>query len=220
MKPPEHLTTYASAMFPDTQHLNMEPPVKLRQIEQETKVLGFDMPSIRETGSLLRTLAASKPGAHILELGTGTGLATCWLLDGMDESAELITIDIDPKVIRVAERNLGEDCRLTIICEDGAKFLVDSNRSFDLIFAGAWPGKFTHLKEAFLRLADDGIYVVDDLLPQESWPENHAPRVPALIDEIQSQPELDVEYRDWATGILIARKHNKRMQSDAAKPPR
>lgn len=43
------------------------------------------------TGSLLRTLVASKPSGMVLELGTETGLATAWLLDGMDAQARLIT---------------------------------------------------------------------------------------------------------------------------------
>ncbi len=184
----------------------MKPPLILGAIERETEELGFDMASVHETGALLRYLAASKPESRVLELGTGTGLATCWLLDGMDRSTELVTVDIDPTVIEVAKRNLGDDQRLSIICEDGAQFLRACDMKFDLIFADAWPGKFSHLNEALSLLADAGLYVVDDLLPQDNWPEGHAPRVPKFIEEIQSRPELEVEYREWASGILIAQK--------------
>ena len=47
------------------------------------------MPSDPLTCTLLRTLAASKPGGQFLELGSGTGLSTAWLLDGMDARATL-----------------------------------------------------------------------------------------------------------------------------------
>jgi hypothetical protein len=30
-----------------------------------------------------------------------------------------------------------------------------------------------------------GIYFIDDLLPQPNWPEGHAPRVPALIEDLE-----------------------------------
>ncbi|MEK7833469.1 MAG: SAM-dependent methyltransferase, partial [Acidobacteriota bacterium] len=51
-------------------------PPALEQIEADTKALGFSMGSERTAGALLRTLAASKPSAQLLELGTGTGIST------------------------------------------------------------------------------------------------------------------------------------------------
>jgi hypothetical protein len=59
-------------------------PPMIEDIERETKQIGFTMGSEPRTGSLLRTLAAMKPAGRILELGTGTGIATAWLLAGMD----------------------------------------------------------------------------------------------------------------------------------------
>jgi len=61
----------------------------------DTETLGFKMASEPQIGSLLRTLAASKPGGRLLELGTGTGVGTAWLLDGMDAAARLETVDND-----------------------------------------------------------------------------------------------------------------------------
>jgi predicted O-methyltransferase YrrM len=82
-------------------------PSMLKNIEAETQALGFAMASGRKTGAFLRTLAAVMPGGSVLELGTGTGLATCWLLDGMDEAASLITVDNDESVVAVARKHLG-----------------------------------------------------------------------------------------------------------------
>jgi hypothetical protein len=48
----------------------------LAAIRQDTEALGFTMMSEPRTGALLATLAASKPGGRMLELGTGTGLGT------------------------------------------------------------------------------------------------------------------------------------------------
>ena len=57
------------------------------EIERRTAELGFDMPSDMRTGALLKALAASKAHGRLLELGTGTGLATACLLAGMDSAS-------------------------------------------------------------------------------------------------------------------------------------
>jgi predicted O-methyltransferase YrrM len=80
------------------------PPQPLREIEADTDAVGFTMKSDHATGSLLRTLAASKPGGALLELGTGTGVATAWILDGMDARASLVSVDNDPQVVALAPR--------------------------------------------------------------------------------------------------------------------
>jgi predicted O-methyltransferase YrrM len=74
---------------------------------------------------------------------------------------------------------------------------------FDLIYADAWPGKFTHLDEALALLKPGGIYVIDDLLPQENWPPDHAPKVPALIDYLESRREFIAARLAWASGLMI-----------------
>ena len=51
------------------------------------------MASDPQTGSFLRALAASKPAANLLELGTGTGLSAAWLLDGMDATSQLDSVE-------------------------------------------------------------------------------------------------------------------------------
>jgi hypothetical protein len=35
-----------------------------------------------------------------------------------------------------------------------------------------------------------GFYVIDDLLPQSNWPDGHAPKVPALVDDIERRDEF------------------------------
>ena len=197
----------SKSMFPDRDQLDMNSPAQLAAIQAATDTLAFDMPSIPQTGALLRALAASKPESRVLELGTGTGIATCWLLDGLDDNGQLVTVEIDPVVQQVAKINLGYDARTNFVEDDAVSFMQHAPKlAFDLIFADALPGKFSELEDALSLLADDGIYVVDDLLPQESWPEDHAPKVPVFIENMMSRPELTVEYWEWASGILLARK--------------
>ena len=67
-------------------------PPALEAILIDTGALGFDMVSEPQVGALLAVLAASKPGGRFLELGTGTGHGTAWLLSGMDSTSSLDTV--------------------------------------------------------------------------------------------------------------------------------
>src|SRR5262250_843182 len=109
------------------------PPV-LSQIQTVTEEIGFQMASDPLTGSLLRTLAATKPAGSILELGTGTGVATAWLLDGMDEHSRLVSVEKDEAVLAVAQKFLGDDRRAGFFHADGAWWLDHAELfRFDLI---------------------------------------------------------------------------------------
>lgn len=182
----------------------MRPPAALAAITRESERLGFTMASAPQTGSLLRTLAASKPSGRFLELGTGTGVATAWLLDGMDDDGHLDSVDNDANVSAVAQRHLGRDARVTFHVVDGSAFLADQKPSqFDVIFADAWPGKFSDLTTTLSLLKRGGVYVVDDLLPQPNWPEGHAPKVPVLIAQLEAQAGFESTSLEWASGLML-----------------
>jgi tRNA(Arg) A34 adenosine deaminase TadA/predicted O-methyltransferase YrrM len=179
-------------------------PAAVDAILHDTDALGFNMASEAKVGALLAAVAASKPGGRFLELGTGTGHGTAWLLSGMDPTSSLETVDSDPKVAAVARRHLGSDSRVTFQVMDGAEFLHQAPRGqFDFIYADAWPGKFSHLDEALALLKTGGIYLIDDLLPQPNWPEGHAPRVPALIERLEHRREFISARLAWASGLMI-----------------
>ena len=72
---------------------NIIVPQYYEQLKSESEKLGFNMPSDLQTGSLLRALAASKPGGRFLDLGTGTGLSLAWLAEGADNTSSLYTVD-------------------------------------------------------------------------------------------------------------------------------
>jgi predicted O-methyltransferase YrrM len=163
------------------------------------------MASEPRTGALLRSLAASKPAGHLLELGTGTGIATAWLLAGMDRNSTLITVDTDPQAQAVARKCLGSDPRLTFVTEDGASFLRrQPPASFDLVFADAMPGKYEALDEALAVVKPGGFYIIDDMLPQPNWPEGHAAKVPVLLDRLASDDRFVIAPMSWASGLVVA----------------
>src|SRR5688572_31498989 len=98
-------------------------PPRYEQMLARSREIAFQMNSDVLTGALLRTLAASKPGSAMLELGTGCGLGTCWILDGMDAASSLVSVDIDPRVQSIAASELDNDRRLSLRLQDGGLFL-------------------------------------------------------------------------------------------------
>ena len=182
----------------------IDPPEVLHSIQEESRSLGFRLASEPMTGSLLRALAASKPGGLLLELGTGTGVGTSWLLAGMTPDARLVTVDNDPAVMDVARRHLSDDERVAFHLEDAAVLIGRLPAAFDLIFADAWVGKFSHLDETLRLLKPGGLYVVDDLLEQDNWPDDHAPKVERLVADLEARGNLVLAKLDWCTGIIIA----------------
>jgi predicted O-methyltransferase YrrM len=179
-------------------------PASLPLLLAGGEALDFRAASEPRTGALLRVLAASKPGGRLLELGTGTGVGTAWLLAGMDDAARLDTVENDEAVAAVARQNLGHDPRVRFHVADGAAWLNGyAGEPFDLIFADTWPGKFHDLQAALRLLAPGGLYVIDDLLPQPNWPEGHAEKIEPLLNQIERTPGLVGVRLAWASGLAV-----------------
>jgi predicted O-methyltransferase YrrM len=186
-------------------------PSTLDAIEADTEGIGFSMSCEEAVGQLLRALAASKPGGRVLELGTGTGAGTAWLLAGMDGSARLETLDNDPECLGVARRHHTADPRVTIFEADGGEWLsaraTDDGPGYDLVFAHTRPGKFTHLDEVLSLVDRGGFYVIDNLARQPagtSAPEDHCLAVEALIENLDSRAGWEsLPLLGWSCGVLV-----------------
>jgi len=180
-------------------------PNEYRDIEQETLKMGFDQSSDGKIGAILEMLCASKINGKFLELGTGTGLCTSWMLKGMDDQSRLLSVENEEGVLSIARKYLGSDSRVEFICEDGENVISRLEpKSFDVVFADTWPGKYNHLSETLKLLKVGGFYVIDDMLPQENWPEGHDIKASRLLETLEQNDDLTLVKMCWSTGILIA----------------
>jgi predicted O-methyltransferase YrrM len=181
-----------------------EIPVQYNRIKDDTDKLFFQMNSDLFTGSLLKTLVASKKSGRILELGTGGGLATSWILDGMDQNTKLLTIENNTALWEIAKEQLA-DPRIEFVLADGYIWLKEyQGEKFDLIFADAMPGKYELFEETIQLLKTGGIYIIDDMLPQPNWPAGHAEKADAFIHMLESRKDFILTKLNWSTGIIIA----------------
>ena len=164
----------------------------------------FNMASDLYTGSLLKTLAASKRSGRLLELGTGTGLATAWIVAGMDINSSLVTVENNELLIEVARKNIN-DSRVEFVLTDGYDWIKNySGEKIDFIFADAMPGKYDLFEETINLLNSSGFYIIDDMLPQPNWPEGHDQKAKNLIKDLEARRDLVLTKQVWATGIVIA----------------
>ncbi|MEJ7779730.1 MAG: class I SAM-dependent methyltransferase [Daejeonella sp.] len=182
-------------------------PEQFSKIRSRSEQINFSMPSDLQTGSILRTLVTSKPGGSFLEFGTGTGLSLSWIVEAMDEASTVISIDNNEEYLSIARDFFDADPRISMICADGNDWIKNNQqKKFDLIFADAWPGKYSSINEALLLLRKGGFYILDDMLHQPNWPEGHQNNVDKLIDYLSSRTDIRLTKIKWSTELVIITK--------------
>jgi predicted O-methyltransferase YrrM len=178
-------------------------PAEYETITEATQKLDFKMNSDLYAGSLLKTLVTSKKSGRILELGTGGGLATSWIREGMDEHSSLITVENNPALLDIAKQLL-PDRRIEFVLADGYEWIQHyKGEKFDLIFADAMPGKYDLFEETIALLKTGGFYIIDDMLPQPNWPAGHGERVNDFINKLETRKDMVLTKINRSTGIVI-----------------
>jgi len=175
------------------------------ELKGKSKEISFTMPSDLYIGSLLKTLVSSKPNGQFLELGTGIGLSLSWMIEGMDGSSTLISIDNDEELVAIANNYFGHDERVNLICQDGSEWIHQNTKeSFDLIFADAWPGKYSEIENVLSMVKVGGFYIIDDMNAQPNWPQDHEIHVNKLDDYLEQREDFVLTKMNWSTGLIIA----------------
>jgi predicted O-methyltransferase YrrM len=177
-------------------------PKLVEVAEARAEAEDFHMSSSRETGPLLRSLAASKPG----------GL----FLDGMDRNAKLITLEVHPEAAEISQEMLAGDPRAEVVLANGMDWLeAYDGPLFDLIFADVGRAKYERRSLTLSKLAPGGFFVCDDVIWSAEWDPEVRPnkeRVDKFRDEIFGEKGVHVTLIDWGPGICVA----TRIADDAA----
>ncbi|MEM0991960.1 MAG: class I SAM-dependent methyltransferase [Bacteroidota bacterium] len=177
------------------------------QLVEKCQSIGFTMPSDIYIGTLLKSLVASKPQGRFLELGTGIGLSLVWMIEGLDAHSTLISIDNDKELIAIATAYFGQNQQVELVSVDGGKWLDHyQGEPFDILFADAWPGKYSHLDKALSLVKVGGFYIIDDMKPQPNWPEGHAEKADQLLEYLESLENFVLTKMDWSTGVVLMTK--------------
>jgi predicted O-methyltransferase YrrM len=179
-------------------------PPQLPRILEATRKEGFLKTSDLLVGDLLRTLAATKPGGRLLEIRTGTGIATAWLLGGMDDAASPASVDRNSRVQAVAQEILGDDGRVGFFVGEAKAFLEsEPAESYDLIFADGQAGNFTDLDLGLSRLQRGALYIVDNMFMQLFHPPERAAGLREFRSALDARSDLLVAKIGWASGVVV-----------------
>jgi predicted O-methyltransferase YrrM len=139
-------------------------------------------------GALLSLLTKLSGGKAVVEVGTGVGVSTLWLLSGMSEDGVLTTIDNEPEHHRVAKQAFAEAgigvSRTRLIGGRAQEVLTRlADESYDLVFIDADPlDQPCYVTEGVRLLRAGGVIVVHRaaLGGRASDPEAHDPEVTAV----------------------------------------
>jgi predicted O-methyltransferase YrrM len=118
-------------------------------------------------GAALRLLAASAGARAVVEIGTGAGVGSVYLLRGMRRDGVLTTIDVEPEHHRAARETLAEagvpSNRVRLISGRALDVLPRlTDAAYDLVFADADKKEYAGYLEQALRLLKPGGLVVFD----------------------------------------------------------
>lgn len=179
-------------------------PKQYENIIKKSREIHFEMYSQEDLGILLRFLTASKKEAHVLELGTGTGLSLSLILEGLGKKGKVVSVEKEAQYLELANSFFGEDKRLKLVHQD-AHLWVNENKDaqFDLIFADTWAGKFTELETVLDMVKPGGFYVIDDLNHQTDWPPGHQDKVILLLEKLKCQTDFYTLPLDMGSGFMV-----------------
>jgi len=119
-------------------------------------------------GTLLQMLIASMQARRVLEIGTFTGFAAHMMAAALPEGGELITCDVDPKAIEVAQsffERSPHGHKISLREGPALQTMRSLEPPFDLVFIDAEKESYIAYYEESLRLlSPTGLIAVDNVL--------------------------------------------------------
>jgi len=179
-------------------------PTLVRDARARASRSGFEYSCDDGVGNLLAVLAASVPAdGRILELGTGAGVGTAWIVHGVAGRAdvEVVTVEVDP-ARSASARSASWPPSLRFLVGDAVALLPSLGR-FDLIFADAPGGKWEGLDLTVDALRHGGFLLVDDMTPTDRWDAHQVTKQSEVRDQLHRDPALVTCDLEWATGLVL-----------------
>lgn len=199
--------------FADAATLFADPSVLTRAAERGSE-LGVP-PVLPGAGALLRLLAASVDARAVVEIGTGAGVGSLYLLDGMNEAGVLTTIDPEVENQRAARESVTEagvrPARVRTIAgspREVAARLTD--HAYDLVcFPAEAPHALDLLEHAERLLRPGGVLVVTNVLFHDRVADPAARdattvQVRELLHAVQTSERLRSALMPSGDGVLAA----------------
>ena len=181
-----------------------ETPPAVAAAMERARAEGFTISSEDCVGRLLAVLAAAVPaGGRVLEVGTGVGMGTAWIVTGLGDrrDVELVTVERDPSLV-AAVRAWPWPAFVRLLQADVLDVLGRLG-TFDLVFPDSRAGKYLGFDRTLEALRPGGILLVDDMKPVPAAGEWHE-LAAELRRTLLSHPELQAIAMDCCSGVILA----------------
>jgi demethylmenaquinone methyltransferase/2-methoxy-6-polyprenyl-1,4-benzoquinol methylase len=156
-------------------------------------------------GGLLAVLAAHlQPGSRVLELGTGSGVSTAWIVSGLLPRTDVTvtTVERDPRTAQLAA--LGSWPGFVDLRRGDALDVLHEGGTFDLIFADARGGKWEGLDLTMAALNPGSLLVVDDMTPVPEWAAEQQARQDEVRRALLTSPLLTSVELSHGSGVILS----------------
>lgn len=186
------------------------PPAVAASYER-ARLHGFTLSCEPEVGHLLATLAASvRPGATILEMGTGVGAGTSWIVHGLGprDDVRVVSVDLDANasaIARAAAWPAWVELRVADVLD-----VLDELGGCDLIFADAQGGKWFGLERTIAALRPGGLLLVDDMTPPQWMDEAHERHTARVRATLLGHAELVATELACGSGMILCTRRRDR----------
>ena len=146
-----------------------ELPALVTRAARLAEALEFRNSCISEVGRLLRVLVASAGPGVIAEVGTGCGVGSAWMLSGLRAGQTFVSIELDMVRHREVSDLFADVPNATFLTGDWRDLLAYA--PFKLLFADGGKAKEEGAALLLEALELGGAVVLDDLTPEDQWPE-------------------------------------------------
>jgi predicted O-methyltransferase YrrM len=170
------------------------------------------------SGAFLKYVASLIQAQSVVEIGTGSGVGTLWLLKGVISSGVITTIDPEVQHIQIAKQVLNDadipPNRYRLITSDYLEVMRKlADRAYDLVvFRGNPEDIFDVIDEAHRILRTGGILAIDHFFGGQKVPDpaQRDPKTVALRDAgkfLKSQSEIwSIALNPIGDAVLLATK--------------
>lgn len=159
------------------------------------------------TGAYLRQLAHQIKAQSVVEIGTGSGVGSLWLLEGMLASGTLTSIDDEMEHTSIAKTALAEadiaQSRFRLITNSVMDVMTKlTDRAYDLVVFRHNPEDLSFaISESHRILRSGGVFVIDNFYGGAKVPDP-AQRDVKTIALREAGKEIKLDTESWVTSLL------------------
>lgn len=195
-----------------------KPPAALFEELREVTYATMSSPGMqvgRVEGALLRTIVAISGATRVLEIGTFTGYSALSMAEALPAGGSLVTCDIDPSAVSVAQRFFAKSphgSKIVVQLGDALEYVesLADDVTFDLVFLDAdkvryvayYEAVLPHVRSGGLILADNTLWSGRVLAPSSDDDKG----IVAFNDHVTRDPRVDNVLLAVRDGVMVVRK--------------